>query len=213
MTDEPPAKTSRSWGDEVGRRAPNFLTLLRFLLVPVFVLILIDPTPSSNLWATLLFILAALTDWLDGYLARLFQAESILGKLLDPLADKVLVMSALVMMAGEPGGSRVPPWMVVVLLSREMIVTGLRSLAAVKRVVVPASEPAKHKTAWTMIAIVFLLVDRPYEIFGTVVDFHLSGLVFLWIALILAVYSGFLYAHALRALFSDTELHSSHITE
>jgi len=207
------ARETRSWGDEVGRRAPNYLTLLRFLLVPFFVAVLIDPTPSTNLWAPALFVVAAVTDWLDGYLARIFQAESILGKLLDPPADKVLVMSALVMMAGEPGGARVPPWMVVVLLSREMVVTGLRSLAAVKRVVVPASEASKHKTAWTMIAIVFLLIDRPYELFGIVVDFHLSGIVFLWIALALSVYSGFLYAHALRALFSDTELNSPSITE
>ncbi len=195
------AQDQSTWTDEVGKRAPNALTVLRFLIVPVFVLLLIEPTPAKDLWASVIFIFAALTDWLDGYLARLFQAESILGKLLDPLADKVLVAAALVMMAGDPFGARVPPWIVVVLLSREMIVTGLRSLAAVKGLVVPAMEPAKHKTAWTMIAIVFLLIDRPYEILGVLVNFHIAGMVFLAIALVLSVYSGLLYAKQLRNLF------------
>ena len=113
------------------------------------------PRPQSNLWATAIFIIASLTDWLDGYIARLYQAETILGTLLDPLADKVLVMAALVMLAAAPSGPRVAAWMVVVLLAREFLVTGLRSLAAVKGTVVPASRWAKHKTAWTLIAIIF----------------------------------------------------------
>jgi CDP-diacylglycerol--glycerol-3-phosphate 3-phosphatidyltransferase len=192
-----------TWTNSVGRRAPNILTLCRFAAVPFFVLLLVNPTPARNLWAVGVFVFAALTDWLDGYLARAYQAESILGKLLDPLADKVLVMAALVMLAGDPNGARVPPWMVVVLLSREMIVTGLRSLAALKGVVVQASDPAKHKTAWTMVAIVFLLVDRPAKVVGVPVDFHFSGICFLVIALVLSVYSGLLYAFSLRKMFVE----------
>lgn len=91
--------------------------------------------------------------------------------------------------------------MVVVLLGRELLVTGLRSLAAVQGTVVPASYWAKHKTAWTMIAIFFLLIDEPYEIWGVLVNFHLSGMIFLWLALFLSVWTGADYAVKLRKMF------------
>lgn len=201
MSNQEAKAADSHWSDEVGKRAPNILTGLRFLLVPVFVILLIDPTPPASLWATIIFIFAALTDWLDGYLARLYHAESILGTVLDPLADKILVMAALVMLTAVPEDQRVPAWMVVVLLSREMIITGLRSLAAIQSIVVPASELAKHKTAWTFIAIVSLLIGDTYEIFGHVIDFHLAGMVFLWIALVLAIVSGFEYGVRLRKIF------------
>lgn len=186
------------------RWLPNLLTLSRILIIPVFVVLLIDPTPQINLIAALIFIIASLTDWLDGYLARLFNAQSILGTLLDPLADKVLVMAALVMLSAVQTEPRVPAWMVVLLLSREMIVTGLRSLAAVRGTVVAASISAKHKTAWTMIAIIFLLVHEPYELWGVLINFHLAGMIFLWLALALALYSGFQYGYQLRRLWLDS---------
>jgi CDP-diacylglycerol---glycerol-3-phosphate 3-phosphatidyltransferase len=189
------------WSEEVGRRAPNIITLLRLLAVPVFVFLLVDPTPESNLWATVIFIFASLTDWLDGYIARLYHAESILGTLLDPLADKILVMAALVMLTAIPSGPRVAAWMVVVLLARELIVTGLRSLAAVQGTVVPASRWAKHKTACTLIAVICLLIDEPFNIFGALVNFHVSGTIFLWIALALSVGTGIDYAVKLRRMF------------
>lgn len=189
------------WSDELGRRAPNVLTLCRFLAVPVFVILLTSPTPARGLWATVVFLAASLTDWLDGYIARIYKAESIVGTVLDPLADKVLVMAALVMLAAAPIEPQVPAWMVVLLLGRDMIVTGLRSLAALKGTVVPASPSAKHKTAWTFIAIVALLIHETYPVFGVVVNFHLAGIVFLWIALVLSVGSGIAYAVELRNLF------------
>lgn len=201
MQHPPSASEHSDWTEEVGRRAPNILTGLRFFAVPFFVWLLIDPTPASKLWATLLFLVASLTDWLDGYLARIYKAESILGKMLDPLADKILVMAALVMLAAVMTTPRVPAWMVVVLLSREMIISGLRSIAALSGVVVAASDIAKHKTAWTMLAIMFLVVDEPYVVFGVPVDFHLTGMVFLWFALILSVGSGIGYAVSLRKVF------------
>lgn len=194
------------WRTEVGRKAPNVLSLLRILAVPVFVVILWDPTPTSSLWAAGLFVLASLTDWLDGYLARLYQAESIVGTLLDPLADKILTMAALVMLCAIKTDPRVPAWMVVLLLSREVIVTGLRSLAAVRGIVVPASKWAKHKTAWTMIAIVGLLVNEPYEISGVMINFHFSGMVFLWLALLLSLGTGIAYAVDLRDIFEEGTL-------
>ena len=201
LQEEKTAEREPHWSDEVGKRAPNILTFLRLLAVPVFVFLLVNPTPQSSLWATAIFVVASLTDWLDGYIARIYRAESILGTLLDPLADKVLVMAALVMLCAVSSEPRVPAWMVVVLLGRELLVTGLRSLAAVQGTVVPASYWAKHKTAWTMIAIFFLLIDEPYEIWGTLVNFHLSGMIFLWLSLILSVWTGADYAIKLRKMF------------
>lgn len=187
--------------DEVGKKIPNILSFLRILIIPVFMVLLVDPTPSSRLWAALIFAGASITDWLDGYLARIYKAESILGTLLDPLADKVLVMASLVMLAAVPTEPRVPAWIVVVLLAREFLVTGLRSLAAVQGIVVAASNWAKHKTAWTLIAIEFLIIDEPYEIFGGFVNFYLAGMAFLWIAMVLSVATGIDYAVKLRKVF------------
>ena len=199
---------SSHWSDDFGKRAPNALTFLRLAAVPVFVLLLVNPTAERSLWATAIFVLASLTDWLDGYIARLYRAESILGTLLDPLADKVLVMAALVMLCAVPidlrAGNiepRVPAWMVVALLTRELLVTGLRSLAALQGVVVPASYWAKYKTATTMLAIFFLLIHESYQMFGNEVDFHYYGTVVLWIALALSVSTGIDYAVKLRSLF------------
>ncbi len=185
------------------RRLPNLLTILRIVAVPFFVVLLVDPTPVADLIATAIFFVASFTDWLDGYLARRYKSESSFGKLLDPLADKILVMAALVMLAAIPGDPRVPSWMVVVLLAREMVVNGLRSIAALSGVVVPASRFAKHKTAWTMLAIFFLLIHEPYSVFGVLVDFHFSGMVFLWVALIFSVTTGLAYSIRLRSIWYD----------
>jgi CDP-diacylglycerol--glycerol-3-phosphate 3-phosphatidyltransferase len=184
-----------SWGEFVGRRAPNALTFLRFLLVPIFVILMEGET--KHFWATFVFVLAAATDWLDGYLARLYQAESILGKVLDPLADKILVMAALILLSTFPESEGIPAWMVITLLSREMIINGLRSLAALNSTVVPASRLAKHKTAWTMTAIIILLMGQPVSF----LNFHLLGMIALWIALTFSVVSAAQYAYALRRFY------------
>lgn len=183
------------------RNLPNIITGLRLIAVPVFVVLMLEPTPTVSLIATALFVVASLSDWLDGYLARRYKAESVLGTMLDPLADKLLVMAALVLLAAETVEPRVPVWMVVVLLTRDMVVDGLRSVAAIKGLVVPASRWAKHKTAWTMLAITFLLVRYPYPVFGHLVNFHEAGIAFLWIALFHSVVTGVGYAGALRKCF------------
>ena len=185
-----------SWGDFVGRRAPNFLTFLRFLLVPVFVLLMYGE--SRHFWATFVFLVASATDWLDGYLARLYNVESTLGTVMDPLADKILVMAALIMLTTIPAPETVPPWMVITLLSREMIINGLRSLAALNSTLVPASNLAKHKTGWTMSAIAMLLLGEPISF----INLHFFGMCALWIALILSVVSAIQYAYALRRFYS-----------
>ena len=185
-----------SWGDFVGRRAPNFLTFLRFLLVPVFVFLMHGE--SRHIWATFVFLVASATDWLDGYLARLYNVESTLGTVMDPLADKILVMAALVMLTTLPITEAVPAWMVVILLATEMIINGLRSLAALNSTVVPASNLAKHKTGWTMSAIAVLLMGEPISF----INLHLFGMAVLWVALILSVVSAIQYAYALRRFYS-----------
>lgn len=184
---------------------PNALTMMRVLVVPVFVVLLVRPSPKDNLLACAIFIVAALTDWLDGYLARKLKAESVFGALFDPLADKLLVMAALIMLAADPQGSRVPAWMVVALLGRDFIISSLRALAASRGIVVAASRLAKHKTAWTMLAITFLLVGAPYEVFSVYINFQSIGLFILWIALCFSIYSGVEYFFNLRGLFSKVE--------
>ena len=185
------------------QKLPNLLTLARILAVPVFVVLLMEPGPRRCLWAAGIFIVASLTDWLDGYIARAYKAESILGTLLDPLADKIIVMAALVMLCSIPQDPRVPPWLVVLLLTREMIVSGLRALAALKGVLVPASRWAKHKTAWTMVAIVFLLIREPYKILSLPINFHNLGMICLYIALVFSIVTGTKYATDLKNLFRE----------
>lgn len=194
--------------DEWKRKIPNALTAFRFLIVPFFVYLLYTPTQDRMLWAAVVFLLASITDWLDGFIARLYSAESILGKLLDPLADKILVMAALVMLAAIPVGSSItaghyiPAWLVVLLLSREFLVTGLRSLAAVKGTVVAASNLAKYKTALTMIAIILLLIGPSFEFPFTGISFYIFGLIFLWLSAAVSIISGLQYAVRLRRFLS-----------
>ncbi|MBL7663202.1 CDP-diacylglycerol--glycerol-3-phosphate 3-phosphatidyltransferase [bacterium] len=187
--------------ESAAKKLPNLLTFARILCVPFFVILLVDPTPAERLIATVIFIIASLTDWLDGYLARLYHVESSLGALLDPLADKILTTAALVMLAATPDPRSIPAWIVVLILSREFIISGLRSLAALNHTVVPASESAKHKTAFLMCALILLLVHDRYFILGYLVDFYRAGMLILWLALILSVYSGIDYMIRLRRVY------------
>ncbi|MDR2337337.1 MAG: CDP-diacylglycerol--glycerol-3-phosphate 3-phosphatidyltransferase [Deltaproteobacteria bacterium] len=181
---------------------PNFLTILRILMVPFFVFILIPPTSQfGNIIAVSIFIIASFTDWLDGYLARAFKAESVIGKMMDPLADKVLVLAALIMLSAGPD-PRVPAWITVILISRDVIITGLRSLAAFKGEIVSAIMLAKYKTATTMLGITFLLVGGTYSAFGIQVNFKEVGNFIIWIALILSLVSATQYFIKLRKLLS-----------
>jgi CDP-diacylglycerol--glycerol-3-phosphate 3-phosphatidyltransferase len=140
---------------------PNMLTMGRIVMIPVFLWFLNEGTPTGGLWAAIVFSLAAVTDVLDGYLARKLNVVSVLGKFMDPLADKLIVMAALVWMV--PMG-RIPAWVVVVLLAREISVTGLRSVAAAEGVVISAGQEGKTKTALQMIGIIALVLGYPYRI-------------------------------------------------
>jgi len=140
---------------------PNLLTFGRIVMIPLCLWLLDQDTPRSGMWSALVFTAAALTDVLDGYLARRLGVESVLGKLLDPLADKLIVMACLIWMV--PMG-RIPTWVVIVLLSREISVTGLRGVAASEGVVISAGQEGKTKTALQMIGIIALLAGYPYHL-------------------------------------------------
>lgn len=140
---------------------PNLLTMARIAAIPFLVWLLDSPTPIRGFWACIVFTAAAITDVLDGYLARKLGVVSVLGKFLDPLADKLIVMAALIWMVPM---ARVPAWVVVVLLAREISVTGLRSVAASEGVVISAGEEGKTKTALQMIGIVALVLGYPYHL-------------------------------------------------
>jgi CDP-diacylglycerol---glycerol-3-phosphate 3-phosphatidyltransferase len=140
---------------------PNLLTMGRIVMIPLCLWLLDRNTPRACFWAALVFTAAALTDVLDGYLARKLNVVSVLGKFLDPLADKLIVMASLIWMV--PMG-RVPTWVVVILLGREISVTGLRSIAASEGVVISAGQEGKTKTALQMIGIIALLLGYPYHL-------------------------------------------------
>jgi CDP-diacylglycerol--glycerol-3-phosphate 3-phosphatidyltransferase len=165
---------------------PNVLSITRIGTAPLLVLILLSPGKLLSLIAAVLFLLVCLTDWLDGYLARKMDVITSLGKFLDPLADKLLIMTAFIMLI--PLG-RVPAWMVALIVAREIAVTGLRTAAVDKGIVISASWGGKIKTLAQICAIVPLLVH--YTFFG--VDFHTVGMVVLWLAFVLTIWSGIDY--------------------
>lgn len=140
---------------------PNLLTMGRVAIIPLVLWLLEIGTPQACAWAAIVYGMAALTDLLDGYLARRMGVVSVLGKFLDPLADKLLVMASLIWMI--PMG-RIPLWAVVLLLAREISITGLRSIASSEGVVIAAGEGGKSKTALQMIGILCLVIGYPYHL-------------------------------------------------
>ena len=132
----------------------NKLTILRVFLIPVFLLVLYLQVPGANYWALAIFIAASLTDTLDGYIARHYNQVTDFGKFMDPLADKLLVMSAMVWFV-EVGW--MPAWACFVVIARELAVTGLRLVAVEQGLVIAAGKSGKVKTASTMVCICLLL--------------------------------------------------------
>jgi CDP-diacylglycerol--glycerol-3-phosphate 3-phosphatidyltransferase len=166
--------------------APNILTLCRIATAPVLIYLLLVPDPVAAALAAAIFFIATITDFLDGYIARSYGSGTTLGKFLDPLADKVVVISALIMLAGTPQLPRVPAWIVAVLVVREIMVTGLRAIAAAEGVVMAAEELGKYKMVLQSIAIQGLLIRYTYFY----IDFFAAGMFILWIATGLSVWSG-----------------------
>lgn len=174
---------------------PNKITLSRVILIPIFMIFMLAPLPFGELIlfkqsipihhfiGALIFIFASITDWVDGYLARKLNLVTNLGKFLDPLADKLLVTAALISLVQLDFA---PAWIVIIILSREFAVTGIRLVAAAEGEVIAASNIAKWKTTFQIIAIAALLL---YNIPFSLIAFPFDQ-VMLWIALILTILSG-----------------------
>ena len=164
----------------------NTLTLLRIISIPFILLLLQSGKPTSNLWAALLFTGAFVTDWLDGFIARKKNLITKIGKILDPLADKLLIGSSLIMLIGL---DRVEAWMGILIIGREIAVTWLRAILAARGNIVSSSWWGKNKTFFQAVALIPLIIHYDYFF----IDFHFLGLIFLWVALILTVWSGLVY--------------------
>ncbi len=177
---------------------PNLLTLSRILTVPLIIVLLYSHNRWINLLAALLVSLAAVTDGLDGYLARKYGHESTLGKLLDPLADKLLLLSAMVMLVYL---QRAPAWMVCLIICRETAVTGLRAVAVERGKVIGASVMAKYKTIFQIVAVVSLIIH--YRFLWA--DAHAVGMFFLWVAFIYTMWTGYTYFKETFSLLLDDE--------
>ncbi len=175
---------------------PNNLTLLRLILIPVFVVLI---EFDQYVWGAALFGIAAFTDYLDGYLARKLKLVSDFGKLMDPLADKLLVMSALIMLVGQRdifnANPYVPAWIVVLILARETWVTGLRGLAANSGKIVAASSAGKIKSFLQMVAIVLLLLHRHplFEIASYEINASFIGMRLLIVSLVFSYWGALEY--------------------
>jgi cardiolipin synthase (CMP-forming) len=174
---------------------PNMLTYGRVAAVPVVVVCMFWPEEFWMRWVALgVFSAAGITDYFDGYLARVWSQQSALGRMLDPIADKLLVAACLLMLVADRTISSWSIWAAIVILSREILVSGLREYLAELRVSVPVSTVAKWKTTLQIVAVGFLIAGPAGETVlpGTV----MIGLVLLWIAALLTLYTGWDYFRA-----------------
>jgi CDP-diacylglycerol--glycerol-3-phosphate 3-phosphatidyltransferase len=188
---------------------PNMLTLLRLGLTALLVVSLSAQYPAHSAIALLVFLVASLTDYLDGVIARKWNLITDFGKLMDPLADKILTASAFICLI--PYGA-LPAWVVIIIISREFLITGLRLLASSKGVILPAEKLGKHKTAWQMITIVFFLALLALRDLGLedspLVDglWSYGGAFLVSVTVALTLFSGFAYLWKNRALLSAGSL-------
>jgi CDP-diacylglycerol--glycerol-3-phosphate 3-phosphatidyltransferase len=175
-------------------KLPNLLSVLRLIFIPAVVACLYFPGRMGSFLAALFFGLAALTDLLDGFYARRYRVVTPLGKFLDPLADKLLISVTMIMLITL---DRIPAWVVMLIIARELAVTGLRGIAIVEGQIIEVSILGKYKTIFQSVALICLCLH--YQYFQ--IDFHIVGMVFLWVALVLTLWSGWMYFRvAKRAL-------------
>ncbi|MGD1076165.1 MAG: CDP-diacylglycerol--glycerol-3-phosphate 3-phosphatidyltransferase [Thermodesulfovibrionales bacterium] len=161
---------------------PTVLTLSRIILIPFFVMV----TPYHPFLGALIFGIASITDFLDGYLARKTGQITRFGMILDPIADKFLIISALILLVDM---ARLSAWIAIIIIVREFLVTGLRAVALSKDIVIPAEMGGKLKTSSQITAILCLILD--VNILG--VDLYDIGIAFIWVALVLSIISGVQY--------------------
>lgn len=173
---------------------PNVLTLFRIALIPVVALFIYWGDPVSCIIAVLLFWVASVTDWLDGYIARRQNLVSMTGQFLDPLADKLLVITCLIVLI--PLG-RLPAWIAIIIIAREVSVTGLRAMAAGEGMVISAGGVGKLKTAFQMAGLIGLIIHFTYEVnylFTSFnINFHQLGLWLIVLSVFFSVWSAWEY--------------------
>jgi len=167
---------------------------MRLVFIPAVVICLYFPGRLGSFLAALFFGLAAITDLLDGFYARRYKVVTPLGKFLDPLADKLLVSATMIMLLTL---NRIPTWIVILIITREMAVTGLRGIAVIEGKVIEASSLGKYKTIFQSVALICLSLHYRY----LKVDFHAVGMTFLLGALILTMWSGWLYFRMIKRVF------------
>jgi CDP-diacylglycerol---glycerol-3-phosphate 3-phosphatidyltransferase len=169
---------------------PNTLTLCRIGLIPLILVFMAMESKASAFYASVIYSVAAITDFLDGWLARNFDMQSILGKFMDPVADKILVMAVGVMLV-EMG--RLPAWLVIVLLTREISITALRAVASSEGLSLDVDQTGKWKTAFQMIGLMGLIVHYRYPtdylFWQTSIDYHVVGVVCVGISLFFSIFS------------------------
>ncbi len=165
---------------------PNTITLLRISVVPFLFILLLSPGEFWSLILAILFVIASITDFFDGYIARKYQMITTMGKFLDPIADKIMVNTAMILMI--PIG-RIPAWIVAITIIRDLMVDVIRSIASSEGIYIQASTLGKQKTLAQIVAVTALIIH--YSIFG--INAHAVGMVILYIALVLTIFSGFDY--------------------
>ncbi len=172
---------------------PNLITMMRILLIPVVLWLVSEGTPRANFWAALVYVFAAFSDFVDGYLARKRGLISVLGKFLDPLADKLLVMSTLIFLCWMGRLPLLGVIAVIILIGREVSITARRTIAMSEGVVIAAGTGGKDKTALQMVAILMLILHHPYEIdyffLSMYTDLGSVGILLLYLSLIFAITS------------------------
>ncbi len=172
---------------------PNLLSISRILAVPVFIILMLEPSPVRAFIAAIVFSLASATDWLDGHLARKWGQVTKIGKLLDPIADKILIMCALVILVAiRSDVVLVPAWIAIVIIGREFAVTGLRAIASSEGIIIQAENIGKFKVGAQITAVLSFLLY-----YSTAKEWmRRLGTAALWIAIILALYSAVHYFRA-----------------
>lgn len=176
--------------EHMKKQLPNILTYSRIAIIPALAgVFLFMEGEWSRVLCTSLFIIASITDFFDGYLARAWHAHSSLGRFLDPIADKLLVVTCLMLLVSEHRAEIIPS---LAILCREVLVSGLREFLAELRISVPVSHLAKYKTAVQMVAITLLLLGAP-ELTGYAAASHTIGCILLWGAALLTLVTGYAY--------------------
>lgn len=176
---------------------PNSLTLSRLFMVPVLILLFYIPyfrTFSGSMILVLFFVVASLTDMLDGYMARKWSQVTALGKFLDPIADKILIFSMLILLVGE---GRIAAWITILIISREFMVTGLRLVASLEGVIMAAESLGKYKMFFQSVAIGFLIVPAEAGLY-----FFEIGFALLWLSIGFSLYSASRYFAQLGVRFN-----------